>query len=145
MALVSQIRKYFVDVGIPEEGVIGLIRKHPIPPLLIKKHGRTSGLVPETVAKNVLKYRHLHEEYDALAIPKIRITRKIVTDYRIRLESEIRHLWSEAKMSDLQEVLNEDCYNMTDEKITDLITSRISPESHAKTILYIFMDHLNFV
>ena len=130
--------KYFVDVGIPEKGVVNLIEKHPIPSMLIKKHGRTSGLVPETVAKNVLKYRHSRKEYDSLATPKIRITRKKVANYRIRLEIEIRRLWSEAKRPDLQEVLNEDCINMTDEEIAKLIMEGRSPESHAKTILYIY-------
>ena len=49
---------YFLKIGIPEEGVAGIIRKHPVPVAMVKRYGKTTGLVPEIVAQNILDRRH---------------------------------------------------------------------------------------
>ena len=127
--------KFFLDSGIPEEGVINLMKKHQVPAALIRRYGRSTGLVPETVAANILKNRHVHKDEYSSTFPKIRITKKRISDYRNELETEIRRLWARAKRTDLEEVLGVDCYGASDEHIVSLIERRWSPETAAKSLL----------
>lgn len=123
---------YFLKVGIPEDGVAGIIRKHKIPIELVKKSGATSGLRPETVAQNILNHRHDPVEYDSLAKPKIRVTKKKIADFRKRLAEELRRIWSDPKS--LEETIQEECYDASDEDISRMILHSTRPEVWAQNL-----------
>lgn len=123
---------YFLKAGIPEDGVAGIIRKHKIPTQLVKKSGATSGLRPETVAQNVLNHRHDPVEYDSLAKPRIRVTKKKISDFRKSLEEELRRIWSDSKS--LEETIREECYDASDEDISRMIQHGTRPELWAQNL-----------
>ena len=123
---------YFLKAGIPEEGVAGIIRKHKIPVLWVKKACNISGYSPEGIAQNVLNHRHDSIEYDPLAKPRIRITKKKIADFRKRLEEELRRIWSDPKS--LEETIREECYDVSDEDISRMLQHGTRPEVWAQNL-----------
>ena len=97
-----------------------------------KQYGRTLGLTPEGVAKNILNHRHDHKEYDPLAKPRIRVTKKKTEGFRKRLEDELRRIWSDP--NGLEEIVREECYESTDEDIASMITHGVKAEVWAKDL-----------
>ena len=60
-----QLAKCLLNTGIPENGVIELLKKHPISLTWVRRYVTIHK--PEIVAQNILKYRHNPVEYDSLA------------------------------------------------------------------------------
>lgn len=123
---------HFINSGIPEEGVIGLLKKHKIPVSLVYRYGKTTGLIPESVAQNILTHRHDTHEFDSLAKPKERVTKKKIFDYRKRLEDELRRIWIDK--DSLEETIKEECHEITDEEISRMILHGSSAENWARII-----------
>ena len=123
---------YYLKAGIPEDGVAGLIRKHRIPVELVKRYGRTSGLIPETVAQNILNHRHAPQEYDSLAKPRIRVTRKMIAGFRRKLEEELRRIWTHPPS--LEETVREECNESKDEDIARMLSRGVTAEGWANTL-----------
>ena len=121
---------YFINSGIPEEGVIGLLKNHKIPVAMVKRYGRSTGLIPETVAQNILTQRHDTHEFDSLAKQKVKVTKKKILDYRKRLEDEFRRIWID--QDSLEEIIKEECHEITDEEISRMILHGTSAENWAK-------------
>lgn len=123
---------YFLKAGIPKDGVAGIIKAHKIPVSMVKRYGASSGLIPEQVAKNVLAHRHDPVEYDSLARPRIRVTKKKIADFRKKLEEELRRIWSD--QNSLEETIREECYDSTDEYIAHFILGGTKPEIWAQNL-----------
>ena len=123
---------HFIKAGIPEYGVSDLLKNHIVPVTMVKQYGRTSGLTPEGVAKNILNHRHDHKEYDLLAKPRIRVTKKKIEDFRKRLEEELRKIWTEP--NSLEEIVREECYEPADEEIAKKISHGIKAEVWARNL-----------
>ena len=123
---------HFIKAGIPEYGVSDLLKNHIVPVAMVKQYGRTTGLIPERVAKNILNHRHDLKEYDPLAKPKIRVTTKKITDYRKRLEDELRRIWTDT--NSLEEIIREECYESTDEEIAKKIKHGTKAEVWASNL-----------
>ena len=124
--------KCFLEAGIPEEGVAGIIRAHPISLGMVKRYGRTSGLIPEIVAQNILNHRHDVVIYDDLAKPKVRVTSKKIQDFRVALEKELRRIWRDP--ASLEGYIQEFCYDESDKEIAEMIARGTKPESWARNI-----------
>ena len=128
----QRFASYLLAAGIPEKGVAGLIKAHPISLGMVKRYGRTSGLVPETVAQNILKHRHDVVIYDDLAKPKVRVTSKKIQDFRVALEKELRRIWRDP--ASLEGYIQEFCYDESDKEIAEMIARGTKPESWARNI-----------
>lgn len=124
--------KCFLEAGIPEEGVAGIIRAHPISLGMVKRYGRTSGLIPEIVAQNILNHRHDVVIYDDLAKPKVRVTSKKIRDFSIALEKELRRIWRDP--ASLEGYIQDYCYDEPDTKIAKMIAGGTKPEIWAENI-----------
>ena len=124
--------KYYIEAGIPEKGIVGILEKHPVPQAMVKQYGATTGLVPEKVARNILEIRHEPMVNDSLATPKIRVTKKQIADYRRALETELRRIYK--PVESLEETVKRECYDATDEDIARKIRMRMSPESWASQV-----------
>ena len=122
---------HFINTGIPEIGVIGLLKRHKISVAMVKRYGKTGGLIPENVAQIVLKHRHDIEEYDSLAKPRIRITKKKIADYRKRLEEELRRIWIG---QGLEDIIRKECLERPDEEIAEFISMGLKPEIWARNL-----------
>ena len=92
----------------------------------------TSSLTPEGVARNVLDHRHDPKEHDILAEPAVRVTGRMIADYRKRLEEELRRIWTEPES--LEEIIREECYESTDDAIEKMIYHGLKPEVWAKNL-----------
>ena len=98
-----QLAYCFLQTGIPENSVIELLRKHPISITWVRRYVYQK---PEIVAQNILKYRHDPVECDSLAKPRIRVTKKKISEFRLNLEKELRIIWGSNKES-LEEAIKE--------------------------------------
>lgn len=125
--------KAFLNTGIPEDGVISIMKKHPVPFEMVRRYGFSSGLVPETVAQNILNHRHYPVEYDSLAKPRIRVTKKKVSEFRQQLEKELRHIWRNSEES-LEETIKEFCNQPQDEEIASFLERGVNAENWAQNI-----------
>lgn len=127
---------HYLKIGIPVDGVIGILRKHRIPVLLVKSAGDTTSFTPEGIAQNVLNHRHDLKEYDELAKPKIRITQKTIADFRSNLEDEIKRLFNDPEIR--EEVIREECFMQGDDKIAQMITRGVQPAGFALTLYELY-------
>ena len=125
--------KYYLEKGIPVDGVIGLMKKHPIPIEMVRAYGFSSGLTPEGNAQHILNLRHNPVEYDSLAKPRVRVTKKKISEFRQNLEEELRKIWGDNKES-LEEAIKEYCYQPRDEEIADFIRRGMKASNWAKNI-----------
>ena len=124
--------QFFIEAGVPEQGVIGILGKHHVPVAMVKQYGRSTGLIPEVVAQNIMKHSHDTKEYDPLAKIKIRITKNKILEYRKKLEYELRRVWSDP--DSLEETIREECYDSSDEYISRMISSGVTAETWAQTL-----------
>ena len=92
-----QLAQWFLNQGIPADGVLGLLKKHPISIAWVERYYRMHK--PEMVAQNILRHRHDKVEYDPLAKPRIRVTKKKISAFRQNLEIELRRIWGDNKES----------------------------------------------
>lgn len=125
--------KYCLEKGIPVDGVIGLMKKHPIPIEMVRAYGFSSGLTPEGNAQHILNLRHNPVEYDSLAKPRVRVTKKKISEFRQNLEEELRKIWGDNKES-LEEAIKEYCYQPRDEEIANYIRRGMKASNWAKNI-----------
>ena len=129
-----RLSRSFLEAGVPEEGVLELLNKHPVPLGMVKRYGFSSGLVPENVAKNILTKRESPKSYDTLAIPKHRVTKKRIAEFRETLEAELRRLWSDAGWNNVESYVSDFCTEETDTEIAKMIARGTDPKSYAKCI-----------
>jgi hypothetical protein len=125
-----QLAYCFLQTGIPENGVIELQKKHPISLTWVRRYVYHK---PEIVAQNILKYRHDSVEYDSLAKPRIRVTKKKISEFRLNLEKELRGIWGDNKES-LEEAIKEYCYQPQDEEIAGFIRRGMKASDWANII-----------
>ena len=123
---------YFLKEGIPEEGVAGIIRKHYFHPAWVSRYGRCENNRPEGIARHVLLSRRRTIGYDSLAKPRIRVTSKVIRDFRERLEKELMRIWTYPMV--LEETIKEECYDPSDEEIAKMIRRGIKPEVWANDL-----------
>ena len=128
-----QLAKCLLDTGIPEKGVIELMKKHPISIAWVERYYRMHK--PEMIAQNILRHRHDKVEYDSLAKPRIRVTKKKISDFRQNLEIELRRIWGDHKES-LDAAIKEYCYLPQDEEIAGYIKHGVKACDWAKDIFY---------
>jgi hypothetical protein len=125
--------KCFLDAGIPDNDVVEIMKKNPVPLGIVRRYGFSTGLVPETVAHNIINHLHDPVEYDSLSRPRIRVTKKMIANFRVDLEKEMRRIWSPNDYS-LEDNIKEFCYQSTDEEIVSFIQRDVSAESWARNI-----------
>lgn len=125
-----QLAYCFLQTGIPENGVIELLRKHPISITWVRRYVYQK---PEIVAHNILIHRHDSVEYDPLTKPRIRVTKKKISEFRTDLEKEMRRLWNHNDES-LENHIKEYCYQPTDNEIYYFIKRGVKAEDWAKNI-----------
>ena len=90
--------------------------------------------LPENVAKNILTKRESPKSYDTLAIPKHRVTKKRIAEFRETLEAELRRLWSDAGWNNVESYVSDFCTEETDTEIAKMIARGTDPKSYAKCI-----------
>ena len=129
-----RLSQYYLDAGVPEEGVLGLLKEHPIPLEMVKRNGFSSGLVPENVAKNILTQREPPKTYDVLADPIIRATKKRIEEFRKALEEELRRLWGKSGWDGIEDYVKEYCIEPTDSEIAEKVERGIVPKIWAENI-----------
>ena len=110
--------------GLPEANVIDLLKKHRILVGYIKAH--CNGLTPEKLAKRFLEKPKMPKVYDEYAKPKIRVTSKVISEFRKELESEYRKAQGPDDRIITEEYIQERCYGVHDDYIKDIISSRQS-------------------
>ena len=110
--------------GLPEANVIDLLKKHRIQVGYIKAH--CNGLTPEKLAKRFLEKPKMSKVYDEYAKPKIRVTSKVISEFRKELESEYRKAQGPDDRIITEEYIQERCYGIHDDYIKDIISSRQS-------------------
>ena len=113
-----QLAQYYLNLGIPVDGVLGLLKKHPVSIAWVSRYANMHK--PEMVARNILIHRHDPVEYDPLAKPRIRVTKKKISEFRSDLEREMRRIWHPGDVS-LEYYIKEYCYQPEDEEIADYI------------------------
>ena len=55
LAWYARMARRLLDSGMSEDGVIATMREHRVPPAMVRRYGRSTGLRPETVADNILR------------------------------------------------------------------------------------------
>ena len=101
-----------IYTGIPEEGVIDIIKTHPVPVAMVRRYGFSSGLVPETIANNILRICGY--------TPKT-ATPQAVEEYRKRFEEDFRRYCSSS--ADIEDVIRIVCES--DKNIERLILNEL--------------------
>ena len=129
-----RLSRSFIEAGVPEDGVLELLTRHPVPLGMVKRYGFSSGLVPENVAKNILNKREQPKSYDTLAIPRYRVTKKKIAEFRQTLEAELRRLWSEAGWDNVESFVSEFCTEEPDAEISKMIERGTDPKSYARCL-----------
>ena len=127
-----QLAKCLLETGIPEKGVIELMKKHPISLTWVRRYVNMHK--PEMVAQNILKYRHNPVEYDPLAKPRARVTQKKISEFRQNLEEELRRLWAQYGWKDVEDYVKEFCIDESDTNIAHMIERGCDPKIWAKNI-----------
>ena len=127
-----RLAKCLLDTGIPEKGVIELMKKHPISLTWVRRYVNMHK--PEMVAQNILKHRHDPIEYDSLAKSRIRVTKKKISDFRLNLEEELRRLWRQYGWKDVEVYVKEFCIDESDANIAQMIKRGCDPKIWAKNI-----------
>ena len=122
-----EVSKQLLAAGLPEANVIDLLRKHPIQVGYILAHG--SCLTPEILAKRLLEKPSSTKVYDLYAMPKVRVTKKMIAEYRKQLEQEYRKFLPN-EVFDEQFIMHE-CYEVPDDDIADCLRQSVSPAEMA--------------
>ena len=119
------VSKHLLAAGLPEPNVIDLLRKHPIQVGFIKKY--CNSLTPEGLAKRLLEKPAMSKVYDEYALPKVRVTKKIIAAFRKELEQEYRKKLGSDDRPLAEEFIQYRSYGVSDDFIADYLRSRQSP------------------
>lgn len=123
----QEVAKHLVAAGLPEANVIDLLKKRPIQVGFIRAHG--NGLTPEHLAKRLLEKPAAPEVYDVYAKPKVRVTRKMIAEYRRQLEQEYRKFLPNDVFD--EGFIQHECYSVPDEEIACYLRQGLSPADAA--------------
>ena len=115
------VSKYLLSAGLPEENVIGLLKKHPIQVGYINAHG--NGLTPETLAKRFLEKPSAPKVYDEYAQRKVRVTKKMIAAFRKELEEEYRKVQKGNEGIITDSYIHDRCYGVPDDYIANVLRS----------------------
>ena len=118
------VAEHLLASRLPEPNVIDLLRKHPIQVEFIKKY--CNSLTPEGLAKRLLKKPAMSKEYDEYALPKVRVTRKMIAAFRKELEQEYRKKLGSDDRPLAEEFIQYRSYGVSNDYIADCLRSRQS-------------------
>ena len=118
------IAKHLLAAGLPEPNVIDLLKKHPIQVEFIKKY--CNSLTPEGLAKRLLERPTMSKAYNECALPKVRVTKKMITAFRKELEQEYRKKLGSDDRPLAEEFIQDLSYGVSDDYIADCMRSRQS-------------------
>lgn len=119
------VARHLLAAGLPEANVIDFFKKHRIQLGYIKVHG--NGLTPETFVKRCLEKPREPVVYDEYAIPKVRVTKKMIASFRQELEQEYRKVREPDERIITEKFIQDRCYGVDDDYIADAIRHRQSP------------------
>ena len=119
----QEVAKHLLAAGLPEANVVDLLKKHPVQVGFIRAHG--NGLTPERLVKRMLEKPVVPVVYDEHAKPKVRVTKKLIAEYRKQLEQEFRKFLPNDIFD--EEFIQHECYGVPDEQIACYLRQRQSP------------------
>lgn len=123
----QEVAKHLLAAGLPEANVVDLLKKHPLQVGFIRAHG--NGLTPEHLANRLLEKPTAPEVYDEFAKPKVRVTRKMIAEYRGQLEQEYRKFLPNDVFD--EGFIQHECYGVPDEEIACYLRQGLSPADAA--------------
>ena len=118
------VARHLLAAGLPEANVIDFLKKHPLQVGYLYAHG--NGLTPENLAKRLLEKPTDPKVYDEYAVPKVRVTRKMIAEFRRQLEQEYRKFLPNAVFG--EEFIQNRYYGVDDDYIRSALERRQTTE-----------------